>query len=98
MTGFGKSSLGNMILPKLTKSNYDNWSIQIKVFLGAQDVWDVVKIGIAQPENDASQKLQRVKLQKEKAVKDKATLYILYQAVNEVGFEKIAGAATSKEA
>jgi hypothetical protein len=98
MIGFGKSSLGNMTLPKLTKSIYDKWSNQIKVLLGAQDVWDVVKSMIAQSENYASQTLQRVKLQKEKAVKDKAALYILYQAINEAGFEKIAGAATSKEA
>jgi gag-polypeptide of LTR copia-type/Domain of unknown function (DUF4219) len=98
MAGFRKGSLGNMTLSKLTKSNYNNWSIQIKVLLGAQDVWDVVETGITQPENDASHTLQQVKLQKEKVVKDKAALYILYQAVDEAGFEKIAGAVTSKEA
>jgi hypothetical protein len=35
---------------------------------------------------------------KEKNVVDKTTLYILYQGVDEVGFEKVAGATTSKEA
>jgi hypothetical protein len=35
---------------------------------------------------------------KEKNVADKTMLYILYQGVDEVGFEKVAGATTSKEA
>jgi gag-polypeptide of LTR copia-type len=34
---------------------------------------------------------------KEKKVADKTTLYILYQGVDEVGFEKVAEAITSKE-
>jgi hypothetical protein len=32
MAGFGNNSL-NMTVPKLTKLNYDNWSIQIKALL-----------------------------------------------------------------
>jgi hypothetical protein len=35
---------------------------------------------------------------KEKRVTDKTTLYILYQEVDEVGFEKIIGATSAKEA
>jgi restriction endonuclease S subunit len=40
-----------MSVPKLTKSNYDNWSIQIKAMLGAHDVWDIVETGYVEPEN-----------------------------------------------
>jgi division protein CdvB (Snf7/Vps24/ESCRT-III family) len=39
-----------------------------------------------------------MKALKEKRVADKTALYILYQGVDEVGFEKIVGAITSKEA
>jgi hypothetical protein len=35
---------------------------------------------------------------KEKKVADKTTLYILYQGVDEAGFEKVAEATTSKKA
>jgi hypothetical protein len=35
---------------------------------------------------------------KENNVVDKTMLYILYQRVDEVGFEKVVGATTSKEA
>jgi Domain of unknown function (DUF4219) len=49
MPGFGNNSLG-MTVPKLMKSNYDNWSIQILVLLGAQDVWDIVEIRYVESE------------------------------------------------
>jgi Domain of unknown function (DUF4219) len=42
MVGF-KNNLLRMMVPKLTKSNYDNWSIQMKALLGAQDVQDIVE-------------------------------------------------------
>jgi gag-polypeptide of LTR copia-type len=42
--------------------------------------------------------VQQLKLLKEKKVVDKMTLYILYPGVDETGFEKVAGATTSKEA
>jgi hypothetical protein len=38
-----------------------------------------------------------VKELKESRKKDKITLYLMYQTVDESGFEKIAGAKTSKE-
>jgi gag-polypeptide of LTR copia-type/Domain of unknown function (DUF4219) len=97
MTSLRNSSL-NMSVSKLTKSNYDNWSIQIKTLLGAQDVWDIVETGYVEPENVALLTVQQLKLSKEKKVADKSTLYILIQGVDEVGFEKVAEAITSKEA
>jgi Domain of unknown function (DUF4219) len=45
VASFGGSSLGQLVLPKLTKINYENWSIQIKALMGAQDVWDIIEEG-----------------------------------------------------
>jgi inorganic pyrophosphatase len=42
--------------------------------------------------------INQVKELKESHKKDKTALYMMYQAVDESGFEKIAGAKTSKEA
>jgi gag-polypeptide of LTR copia-type len=61
-------------------------------------VWDIVETGYVEPENVALLTVQQLKLLKEKKVADKMTLYILYQGVDEVGFEKVAEVITSKEA
>ena len=98
MAGLGANPLAHMALPKLTKSNYDNWSIQIKVLLGAQDVWELVETGFSEPANTAAWTAAQKKTLKETRAKDKTALYILYQGVDEGGFEKIAGATSSKEA
>jgi len=35
---------GQMPLQRLTKATrYDNWSIQMKAFLGSEDAWEVVE-------------------------------------------------------
>ncbi|XP_010549217.1 PREDICTED: uncharacterized protein LOC104820470 [Tarenaya hassleriana] len=34
---------GAFPIPKLTKDNYERWSIQMKAFLGGQDVWDAIE-------------------------------------------------------
>jgi hypothetical protein len=92
------SFLGNLPLPRLTKSNYDNWSIQIRALLGAKDAWGVVETGYTEPADVGALTVAEIKILKETRMKDKSALYILYQAVDESGFEKIAGATTSKEA
>jgi Domain of unknown function (DUF4219) len=97
MVGLRNSSL-NMSVPKLIKSNYDNWSIKIKALLGAQDVWDIVETGYFEPKNVVLLTVQQLKLLNEKKVVDKTILYILYQGVDEAGFKKVAETITSKEA
>jgi Domain of unknown function (DUF4219) len=83
---------------KLTKSNYDNWCIQIKALLGAHDVWDIVETGYVEPENVIILTVQQLNLLKKKKATDKMTLYILYQGVDEAEFEKVVEATISKEA
>jgi hypothetical protein len=89
---------GQMPLPRLTKANYENWSIQMKALLGAQDTWEVVKVGYEEPVANTNQTANQLKALKETRMKDKTALYFLFRAVDESGFEKIAGATTSKEA
>ncbi|GKC91922.1 retrovirus-related pol polyprotein from transposon TNT 1-94 [Tanacetum coccineum] len=43
------TSLGYVSLPKLNKSNYDKWSIQMRALMGAQDVWESVTVGYEEP-------------------------------------------------
>ncbi|KHN45810.1 hypothetical protein glysoja_045586, partial [Glycine soja] len=38
----------------LKGSTYDNWSIKMKVLLGAHDVWEMVEKGYKEPQNETS--------------------------------------------
>ena len=87
--------MGQMPLPRLTKTNYKNWSIQMKALLSSQDAWEVVEEGFEEPKDTTA---AQNKALKELRSKDKATLYMLLRAVDESGFEKIVSATTSKEA
>nr|GEU96301.1 retrovirus-related Pol polyprotein from transposon TNT 1-94 [Tanacetum cinerariifolium] len=94
------TSLCYVSLPKLNKSNYDKWSIQMRVLKGAQDVWESVTVGYEEPSASeiGAMSANQLKAWKEKRMKDKTALYLLFQSVDESGFEKIAEATTSKEA
>jgi gag-polypeptide of LTR copia-type len=70
----------------------------MKALLGSQDAWEVVEEGFEEPTNTTGYTAAQNKALKEARSKDKATLYMLFRAVDESSFEKIAGATTSKEA
>jgi gag-polypeptide of LTR copia-type/Domain of unknown function (DUF4219) len=99
MDGFGGSSLGQLVLPKLTKINYDNWSIQIKALMVAQNVWDIIVEGYEEVDLTVQGITKtQIKATNEKKMNDKSALYMLYQTVDEAGFEKITIVSTTKEA
>jgi gag-polypeptide of LTR copia-type len=70
----------------------------MKALLSSQDTWKVVEFGYAEHATVEGLMINQVKELKESRKKDKITLYMMYQVVNESSFEKIAGAKTSKEA
>ena len=70
----------------------------MKLLLGSQDAWEVVEEGFEEPKDTMGYTAVQNKALKEARLKDKATLYMLFRAVDESGFEKIARAITSKEA
>jgi gag-polypeptide of LTR copia-type len=70
----------------------------MKALLGSQDAWEVVEEGFEEPTNTTGYTATQNKALKEARSKDKAALYMLFRAVDELGFEKIAGPTTSKEA
>ncbi|GJZ32141.1 hypothetical protein Tco_0577577 [Tanacetum coccineum] len=94
------TSLGYVSLPKLNKSNYDKWSIQMRALMGAQDVCESLTVGYEESSLSevGAMSANQLKAWKEKCMKDKNALYLLFQLVDESGFKKIAEATTSKEA
>ena len=57
--------MGQMPLPRLTKTNYENWSIQMKALLGSQDAWEVVEDGFEEPINTTGYMVAQNKALKE---------------------------------
>ena len=70
----------------------------MKALLGSQDAWEVVEDGFEEPFDTTGYTVVQNKALKELRSKNKAALYMLFRAVDESGFEKIARATTSKEA
>ncbi|XP_039047368.1 uncharacterized protein LOC120187826 [Hibiscus syriacus] len=61
------------------------------VMLDNSDAWEVVKEGFEEPTTTMGYTAAQTKVLKEARSKDKVTLYMLFRAVDESGFEKIYG-------
>ena len=61
----------------------------MKALLGSQDAWEVVEEGFEEPTDTTGYTTAQTKVLKEMRSKDMATLYMLFWAVDELGFEKI---------
>ncbi|XP_022003519.1 uncharacterized protein LOC110900972 [Helianthus annuus] len=83
-------------IPKLLGQNYYHWHIQMKVLLESQDLWSIMEEGYNQLASGASESDHNA--HKERVKRDKKALHIIFQAVNETVFERIATCTTSKEA
>ncbi|XP_074374029.1 uncharacterized protein LOC141714407 [Apium graveolens] len=87
-------------IPKLTSTNYGNWSIQMKVLLGSYDNWDIVESGydeLTDAAAEAALSNAEKMILKETRKKDKKALYTIIQGVDESTFEKISNAKTAKD-
>lgn len=88
-------------VPKLIKTNYGNWSIQMKVLLGALDCWDLVEIGYDMPADAAAEAIlsnEEKRVLMKNRERDCKALNAIHQSIDESTFEKISRAKTSKEA
>ena len=97
-TGMG---MGNIHLPLFNGKNYDYWLITMRALFVSQDLWEFVEDGFEEPANeeefDDLTQAKREMLKRNKK-KDSKALFLLYQAVHESVFPRIAVANKSKEA
>ena len=77
------ASLTNTVpLPKLTKAvNYENSSLRMNAFLSSHENWKVIENGFEEPTYIMNWLNSQLKAFKEARVKDKTSLYILYQPI-----------------
>ncbi|GAV66702.1 UBN2 domain-containing protein, partial [Cephalotus follicularis] len=67
--------------------NYHQWSILMKFLYESQELWSLVENGLVEPED-----------LKDNKKKDKKALFFIFQAVDEIIFERIFSAKLAKEA
>ncbi|CAN6721513.1 unnamed protein product [Malus baccata var. baccata] len=82
----------------LDNNNFDDWSIKMKTLLGAHDVWEVVEKGYIEPEDEATLSQPQKESLKDSRKRDKKALYLIYQALDDNGFEKVSSATSAKQA
>lgn len=85
-------------LPRLNGKNYYHWSIQMKVLYESQDLWSVVESGVNEPADPTALTEQQQTNLRESRKRDKKALFFIYQAVDDVIFERISTSETSKDA
>ncbi|CAN6715858.1 unnamed protein product [Malus baccata var. baccata] len=85
-------------VPMLDNNNFDNWSIKMKALLGAHDVWEVVEKGYTELEDEATLSQPQKESLKDSRNRDKKALYLIYQALDDNGFEKVSSATSAKQA
>ena len=91
-TGMG---MGNIHLPLFNGKNYDYLSITMRALFLSQDLWEFFEDGFEEPANeeefDDLTQAEREMLKSNKK-KDSKSLFLLYQAVHESVFPRIATA------
>lgn len=83
-------------LPTLDGKNWKRWYIQMKVFFGALEVFEIVQEGYEELGENPTE-AQRTTF-KDAKKRDCMALFYIHQCVDSNNFEKISKAVTSKEA
>ncbi|KAL5806123.1 hypothetical protein ACOSQ4_028856 [Xanthoceras sorbifolium] len=87
-------------LPKFSGKNFDQWCIQMKALFGFQELSEIIEAGYIEPSDQVAAALSQTQRDnlRENRKKDKKALFFLYQAVDEIVFERISSATTAKDA
>lgn len=84
-------------VPMLDKSNYDNWFIKMKAPHGTHDVWEIIEISYSELQNEEPLSQPQRDSLKDARNRDKKAFILIYQALDNDGFENISSATTAKE-
>ena len=93
------NNLVNPQVPKLSKDNYESWSIQMKSLFGSQELWELIIDGLKEPtpEVEAAYTTEEKKALREQRKKDSNARFLHYQGLDESTFERVAEKTTSKK-
>ncbi|GAV61453.1 DUF4219 domain-containing protein/UBN2 domain-containing protein [Cephalotus follicularis] len=85
-------------LPRFTGKNYHQWSILMKVLYESQELLSLVENGLVELEDQSALTQAQLTELKDNKKKDKKALFFIFQAVDEVIFERISSTNSAKEA
>ena len=69
--------VGQMPLQRLMKTNYENWSIQMKALLGSQDAWEMVEEGFEELKDTTGYSAAQNKALKELRSKEGSIIHVV---------------------
>ena len=105
MQGMASTSTGmcmfNTHLPQFNGKNYGYWSITMTALFASQDLWEIVEDGFEEPadETEFNALTQGERdLLKSNRKKDSKARMLLYLAVDQSVFPRLAAAKTANEA
>ena len=79
-------------IPTFRSENYDFWSIKMKTYFCAQDLWDIVSKGFTILEDISTLSVPQKKELKENKQKDSLALLALQLSLGDECFPRIMGA------
>ncbi|KAK6154900.1 hypothetical protein DH2020_009148 [Rehmannia glutinosa] len=91
------ASVTSFQVPQLKGNDFENWSIKMKALLGAHDVWEIVEKGYEETKDESTLSSTEKDSLKDSRKKDKKALFLIYQALDDDGFEKISSATSAKQ-
>ena len=69
----------------------------MRALLSSQDVWEMMEKGYEEPQDDATLSANQKQSLQDARKKDSKARYLIYQGLEELDFEKISQATTSKQ-
>ena len=92
------NNLSSFQCTRLTKENYDTWSLRMKALLALQNVWEIVDKGYTSPIDEASSFQEEKDVLAKIKKKDQQALALIHQGLDEAMFLKVADATKAKQA
>ncbi|XP_022863923.1 uncharacterized protein LOC111383959, partial [Olea europaea var. sylvestris] len=93
------STLASMPIPIMFGGeNYEYWSVRMRAFLMAHDLWEIVEEGYTPQELDVDPTVNQMRQEKDRRIKNMKALTFLHSSVTETIFPKTVAVTTAKEA
>jgi hypothetical protein len=92
------SNSNSLPIPEFNRSDYDYWCIKMMTFLIGKDLWEIVEMGYAEPEDWTTLTANDRVAKNESRKKNAQDLFHIQIALDKILFPRITGAKTAEDA